>query len=149
MNKNTPRVIGVIILVIILAVAGYFYNKKYKLTHPTKTVAEKGKTVSGFPKELIMNAVGSVEQSYSLDYGSTDQYTVTFNTDKVMALEALLYDNYLRDNGYYIANENVNEKNNLANIYATKDNTNVNVVIQRRADKKSSDVTISYSVKGK
>ena len=149
MNNKATRIIGVVILVIILALAGYYYNRNYRVSHPTKTVAEQGKAISGFPQDLIMYPNGAVETSYSLNYGTTQQYTATFNTTKVMSLEWLIYRDYLNHNGYYIANQNVNEATNLANLYGTKDNIDVNIVIQRRADKKSSDVTISYVVKGK
>lgn len=152
MPRN-QKVLSAILLLLVLAGAGYFYAKKNKQganTHSAnkapsinKTDAPKGEVVSGFPKELILDPKATTDQSYTVDYSKQNQYTVTLKSDMTPKAVFTAYSDYFKAKGYTIKNVN-NALDSLTSIYAVKDNVEVNVVANVMPGQKKTDITITY-----
>ncbi|GAC1413561.1 MAG: hypothetical protein NVSMB66_5710 [Candidatus Doudnabacteria bacterium] len=151
MERN-QKVVLLVLLLIILAGAGYVYTRKTnkidtsqnsKAPAIKKTDAPQGQVVSGFPKELILDPKATTNQSYTVDYSKQNQYTVTLKSDMTPKAIFTAYSDYFKQNGYTVKNVN-NALTTLTSIYAVKNNVEVNVVANVMPGQKNTDVTITY-----
>lgn len=145
-NEQLMRFLGIIVLVVLLAGLTYWFNQTHKPKDFPRTDAIEGQVVSGFPMDLVLN-VKKITESYSIDYGSSaKQYTAEYVSKDKLIIAYLKADKYLRDNNYVIVNERLQPT--VANIYGTKPEGDVNVVIQKLTES-TSQIIISTVEKGK
>jgi hypothetical protein len=150
-NAQLMRFFAIVVLIVLLAGLTYWYQQANKPKVFPRTDAAEGQIISGFPEELLMGAKSpKIVQSYLVDYGSkANQYSTQFTIKADLLLTYLKYKVYLQQNGYYLSNDNVDNTNTSAGLYAIKKDKTVNVLILRGADKKTLDITVSYVEKGK
>ncbi len=139
-------------MIVILLLLDYWYQQSNKVSKSfPKETAAQGQLVSGFPQELLLGATDAkVSQSYAIDYGrGGKQYTAEFTLKLDLGVADLKYQRYLKGNKYYIANNFIDDKKPIANLYATNAQSDLNIVIAGQSDNKTLDIIISYLAKGK
>ncbi|MHB8870916.1 MAG: hypothetical protein ACYC5G_00435 [Candidatus Doudnabacteria bacterium] len=147
-NAQVVRFLGIIVLIVLLAGLTYWHKQANQPKVFPRTDAIEGQVISGFPEELLMGAKNpKITQSYSIDYGSSSkQYTADYVSKDKLIIAYLKADKYLRSNNYVIVNERLQPT--VANIYGTKPEGDVNIVIQKLTET-TSQIIISTLVKGK
>ncbi len=149
-NVSFMRVLGAILLVIILSLVGYWYGQSNKPTVFPKQMAAAGQLIPGFPNDLLLAAKDAkISQSYSIDFGgAAQQYTSEFTLNGNYLLAYLKYKAYLKDNGYYLSNDHVDNLNKSVALYGISKDHEVNISITQASDVKTSNINISYVEKG-
>ncbi len=140
-----------VVLAVAVVVFGYAFYKNKKANAPkvykfTQVDAPKGKTVDGFPKNLLIGQ-GAINTSYSLSYENgvkqyTAEYTSTKSADELYKAYIALF-----TKANDLIGNNVNGTDRASMYVATTKNENINLVIQNIPDKKVRQVIISYTQK--
>jgi len=150
MSDNGKISLAIALLVISLGLI-YFVSKKVpapKNINQTAavlgrtTAAEPGQIISGFPKDLIMASSFKTEQSYNIDYGSLNQYTVNFSSSSGVGTEYANYLNYFKQHAYSIINKQLSSRGTSAAIYASNATSDIGVQISAAAP--GTSVIINY-----
>ncbi len=145
-NAQLMRFLAIIVLIVLLAGLTYWYNQANKPKVFPRTDAFAGQVIEGFPKDLIFDAK-EITESYSIDYGSSaKQYVAEYTSKDQVIIAYLKADKYLRGNNYVIVNQRLQPT--VANIYGTKSEGDVNVLVQKLTDT-TSQIIISAVKKGK
>ncbi len=80
-----------------------------------------------FPTDIPTESGVKVEQSYGLNYAGQKQLTIVFASAKTVEENYALYDDFLTKQGWLISNKH--EGQELASLYGTKENNEINVTI--------------------
>lgn len=147
--QTRVRLFGFVLLVISFAVLMYFQRIEQKKNLLKRTDSLPGLLVQGFPNQLLLDFKSpSVVSSYALDYGKNQkQYTTTFSLKENFFLIYTKYRAYLKQNEYYIANDQIDSGKFKAILYGFKKDGDINITIQKK-DSQTSDLNITYLKKG-
>ena len=149
-QKKLLVTVAVIVVVAVIAAAAYWFLGPKETTQQLadgteKVTAPAGKVVSGFPKDLVLDAAGSPDESYALIYKSQNvsQPTVAYVSSKSYADTIADFDAWLRANGWSISREGTPQETANTFFYAFKGSDEVNISITRDITNKVS-ITIAY-----
>lgn len=139
---NRQRIEGLLVILFVIIVAFvvvYFYpNLPQTPNTPiaiTATSTEPTRTDFGtasapdFPSNIPVEQGVKVNQSYSLDYSGQKQLTIVFSTTKTVKQNYNLYADFLKKDGWAIANKY--ESVNVSSLYGTKQSNDINVTITK------------------
>ncbi len=125
-------VVAVAALAVILLATGYWWysvrEREVAVDGSEITIAPDGKTVSGFPEELILEKEGNGVQSYRIEYAKgTSQPVLTYDSAKDLRSNIALFGNYLRENQWAIGHEASAEELPVTYFYAYKGGKEANI----------------------
>jgi hypothetical protein len=142
------RIFGFVLLLIILAGLTYIQKVNHKNLFK-RTDSLPGLLVQGFPDNLLLDFNSpKIVSSYSLDYSKNQkQYTAEFSLKENFFLIYTKYRTYLKQQGYYIANDQIDATKFAASLYGFKKEEDVNITITKK-DKEISDLNITLLKKG-
>lgn len=107
--------------------------------------APQGQIVTGFPRELILDSIAGVNNSYSVNYSAgVNQYTAQWNSSNSMAALYDAYEQYLPANGWTITND-VKTQSWFRGLYATNASAEVSIAISTQG--KGSQAVVTYLAK--
>ena len=143
--QTRVRLFGFALLVISLAGLMYFQRINQKKNFFKRTDSFPGLLVQGFPNQLLLDFKNSnVVSSYALDYGKNQkQYTTAISLKENFFLIYTKYRAYLKQNQYYIANDQIDSVEFKAILYGFKKDGDINITIQKK-DAETSDLNITY-----
>ncbi|GEM_PF-2856056 len=147
--QTRVRLFGFALLVISLAGLMYFQRINQKKNLFKRTDSFPGLLVQGFPNQLLLDFKNpNVISSYALDYGKNQkQYTALLSLEDNFFLIYTKYRAYLKQNQYYIANDQIDSSEFKAILYGFKKDGDINITIQKK-DAEASDLNITYLKKG-
>lgn len=147
--QTRVRLFGFVLLVIFLAGLMYFQGISQKKNLFKRIDSLPGLLIKGFPEELLLDFKSpNVLSSYALDYGKNQkQYTTVFSLKENFFLIYTKYRAYLKQNEYYIANDQIDSGEFKAILYGFKKEGDINITIQKK-DADISDLNITYLKKG-
>lgn len=149
-SKKGLWLIIIVIILILLALAYWQTHLRQKVTkiddNQTLTTAPEGKTVSGFPADLIQEQNTAIGQSFGLNYKDSgiSQPVVQYASKRGLEDNVVIYRQYLSNNNWLITHE-ANPNENPTFFYATKDNSQVNITFVESNGQVN--VTIAYANK--
>lgn len=97
---------------------------------PTKTDFGTA-TPTDFPTDIPIEKGVTPTQSYTLDYPGEKQLSIVFPSMKTVKENYALYSGYAKKEGWMVVN--TEEKDSLSFLYATKENTDMNVTIMEES----------------
>ncbi|MHB8871358.1 MAG: hypothetical protein ACYC5G_02785 [Candidatus Doudnabacteria bacterium] len=135
-------------MLIILAGLTYIQKVNHKNLFK-RTDSLPGLLVQGFPDNLLLDFKSpKIVSSYSLDYSKYQkQYTTEFSLKENFFLIYTKYRTYLKQQGYYIANDQMDTTKFVAFLYGFKNESDINISITKK-DKEISDLNITFLEKG-
>ena len=142
-NKNKALIwVGVVAVVVVIVVALVWKPGSKPAASTGPTHAPMGQIVAGFPTQLVLDNQAQVNNSYSLDYASTTQYTTQINSSSSVAANFASYQSYFNSNGWTIINLSQSSPT-VEGIFAKNATAGATVTIV--AEGKGSQVTITYA----
>lgn len=148
--QNSNRIVFTIIILVVaglLAVIGFKLFRpslEPQVARPQPVYAPEGELVADFLTNLILDEEAQIVSSYKVDYGKDlEQFSVTFDSDKSMALLFNQYKNYFQDRYWRISNETIKET--FSSLYVLQGGAEASVVII--AQEQGSQVNISFVAK--
>ncbi len=140
---------GFVLLVIILAGLMYLQEINKKKNFYKRTDALSGLLVNGFPNSLLLNFKDpKIRSSYSLNYSKDrKQYTTVFSLKENFFLVYEKYKTYLKQNSYYLANDQIDAREFKATLYGFSNDSDINVQIFKKSED-FSNLNITYLKKG-
>lgn len=155
-------IILVIILVTILYVVSFFiarYSQNHRVRDISKEVVTVASSTEGtlpskkeygtvtppsFPSTIPLEKNSALSQSYELEYGSQKQFTIVFNSPKTVEENYILYLDFLNKQKWNILNNYNNT--NMASIYMSKENNQINLTISKNSASSSTQSQVSISI---
>lgn len=96
---------------------------------PAPVSAPKGETVTGFPKELILDSAADLGSSYSLNYNANlNQYTASYISKLSMSRLFDMYKSYYQKNSWAVTNE-ITKYPSSRGLYAVKGTVESSVAV--------------------
>ena len=87
------------------------------------------KLPTDFPANIPVEQGVYIKQSYSLTYANQKQLTIVFRTAKTMKENYALYADFLKKDGWVIAN--MSEGDNVSSFYGAKQKNDINITITK------------------
>lgn len=153
------KVLLTVLLAVLVVVGGYVWLKGMlskpaddaaaEVSEPKENVVveayeEAGIAPEGFPADIPVE-IARVTESYKTEYKehNVEQYTLTYETDKIKDAKWDEYNTYMKTSGYSMASGSTNKS--AGTLYGTKGNTGLLVTVNRENNK--TVVRLNYFVK--
>ena len=141
-KKNQAWIwVGAVIVVVIVVFALVWKPGSATPEGPAPMRAPAGQIVAGFPQQLVLDSSAQVNNSYSLNYASTTQYTTQVNSSSSVSASFASYQSYFNANGWTILNLSQSSPT-VQGLYATNATAAATVTIVTEGS--GSQVTITY-----
>lgn len=136
---------GAVVVVAVVVVLIAWFTRPASVPKGSPAFAPTGKLTAGFPKQLILDPVASISQSYGINYSTTtNQYTASFVSSSSVGDLYDEYLTYLPVNGWPVTNK-IAKYSNSRGLYAENASSIVSVAIIIQG--KGSQATVSYVIK--
>ncbi len=137
--------VAAVVVLVLIILGAWWYGGSSRVPQGMPAFAPSGQLANGFPKELILDSLASVSQSYNINYSTTtNQYTAQFNSSSSVADLYNEYLTYLPAHGWPVTN-NVTKYKNLRGLYAENASSVVSVAIVVQGA--GSQATVTYLIK--
>jgi hypothetical protein len=151
---NKQKIVSAIILLILIVAVVIGIKKMGKKTGTSdsqgqqasviqKEDAPRGELVSEFPKNLVLDSKATIDSSFKIAYQEdTNQYTGAFISDKSVTDIYNSYLDYATKNNYNVVNKGL--QGDFGNIYASKTDADLNVVVSKDTTTGKTKILITY-----
>jgi hypothetical protein len=154
-EKNTPVILSVILLIIIVLLGYLVLKSANKISGPEATVerlpdgnllkrAGGDNIIAGFPTEIPVETSANISESYSIQYINDDKSlpVVNYKSNLTLAENIAKFGNYMKGSGWEIMHE-ADADEGVTFLYGKRENEDLNITFDNRTGEVL--VTIAYS----